>query len=40
VLARPSGTEPVIRIYAEARSETRAEELAATFGDAVRRAQN
>ena len=27
VLARPSGTEPVIRVYAEAREETRAREL-------------
>lgn len=27
VLARPSGTEPVIRVYAEARDRTRAEEL-------------
>jgi len=40
VLARPSGTEPVIRIYAEARTEKRAEELAAMFGDAVRRVQD
>ncbi|MFB6110583.1 MAG: phosphoglucosamine mutase [Halodesulfurarchaeum sp.] len=29
VLARPSGTEPVIRVYAEAREPARAEELAA-----------
>ncbi len=36
VLARPSGTEPVIRIYAEARSESRAEELADVFAGAVR----
>jgi len=28
VLARPSGTEPVVRIYAEARDESRARELA------------
>jgi phosphomannomutase/phosphoglucomutase len=28
VLARPSGTEPMVRIYAEARDEARAEELA------------
>jgi phosphomannomutase/phosphoglucomutase len=28
VLARPSGTEPMVRIYAEARNEARAEELA------------
>lgn len=30
VLARSSGTEPVVRVYAEARSADRAEELAAT----------
>ena len=28
MLARPSGTEPMVRIYAEAREESRAEELA------------
>ncbi|WP_255151128.1 phosphoglucosamine mutase [Halorarius halobius] len=28
VLARPSGTEPVVRVYAEARDRSRAEELA------------
>jgi phosphomannomutase/phosphoglucomutase len=28
VLARPSGTEPVVRVYAEARTEERARELA------------
>jgi phosphomannomutase/phosphoglucomutase len=28
VLARPSGTEPLVRVYAEARSESRAKELA------------
>ena len=39
VLARPSGTEPVIRIYAEARTEERAAELLAVFGDAVERAK-
>jgi len=38
VLARPSGTEPVIRIYAEARSQDRAAALAATFTDPVERA--
>ncbi|MFC6764947.1 phosphoglucosamine mutase, partial [Natrinema soli] len=27
VLARPSGTEPLVRIYAEAREGDRAEEL-------------
>jgi phosphomannomutase/phosphoglucomutase len=40
VLARPSGTEPVIRIYAEARTEKRAQELADMFGDALRRVQH
>jgi phosphomannomutase/phosphoglucomutase len=35
VLARPSGTEPVIRIYAEARDGDRAAALAARFEDAV-----
>jgi phosphomannomutase/phosphoglucomutase len=39
VLARPSGTEPVMRIYAEARTESRADELLAIFGDAVERAR-
>ena len=38
VLARPSGTEPVVRIYAEARSPDRAASLAATFTDPVERA--
>ncbi|WP_435100690.1 phosphoglucosamine mutase [Halarchaeum sp. P4] len=38
-LARPSGTEPVVRVYAEARSESRAEELASSFADALRAAQ-
>jgi len=38
VLARPSGTEPVIRVYAEARTEQRAEELLDVFGDAVQQA--
>jgi phosphomannomutase/phosphoglucomutase len=28
VLARPSGTEPVVRVYAEARTHDRAAELA------------
>jgi phosphomannomutase/phosphoglucomutase len=37
VLARPSGTEPVIRIYAEARSRERAEELAAIMTDPVQK---
>ncbi len=35
VLARPSGTEPLIRLYAEARDETRAETLLETFADAI-----
>ncbi|WP_123535133.1 phosphoglucosamine mutase [Halosimplex salinum] len=35
VLARPSGTEPVVRIYAEARSADRAEDLADQLYDAV-----
>ncbi len=35
VLARPSGTEPVVRVYAEARARDRAEELAATLVAAV-----
>jgi len=38
VLARPSGTEPAIRIYAEAHTRDRAEELLAVFGDPVERA--
>ena len=35
VLARPSGTEPVIRVYAEARSADRAEDLANRLYDPV-----
>ncbi|GAB3032441.1 phosphoglucosamine mutase [Natronobiforma cellulositropha] len=35
VLARPSGTEPLVRIYAEAREETRAETLAADMHAAL-----
>jgi phosphomannomutase/phosphoglucomutase len=35
VLARPSGTEPVIRVYAEARDHARAESLLAEMVDAV-----
>lgn len=35
VLARPSGTEPVVRIYAEARERARAEELASRLYDAA-----
>jgi len=34
-LARPSGTEPVVRVYAEARSADRAAELAGSLHDAV-----
>jgi phosphomannomutase/phosphoglucomutase len=36
VLARPSGTEPVLRVYAEAREPARARELAALFVDPLR----
>ena len=39
VLVRPSGTEPVVRIYAEARSEERASELAGEFATALRAAK-
>ena len=39
VLARPSGTEPVVRIYAEARSERRAEDLASRMAAALRDAK-
>ncbi|MCU4717531.1 phosphoglucosamine mutase [Halapricum hydrolyticum] len=35
VLARPSGTEPLIRVYAEARDPDRAEALAALMYDAI-----
>ncbi|WP_436902561.1 phosphoglucosamine mutase [Halovenus halobia] len=35
VLARPSGTEPVIRVYAEAREHSRAESLLAEMVEAV-----
>ncbi|MCH7661331.1 MAG: phosphoglucosamine mutase [Euryarchaeota archaeon] len=35
VLARPSGTEPVIRVYAEAHEKNRAEELASRLYDAA-----
>jgi len=34
-LTRPSGTEPLIRVYAEARERSRAEELAAATCDAL-----
>jgi phosphomannomutase/phosphoglucomutase len=35
VLARPSGTEPVVRVYAEARERGRAENLAETMVEAI-----
>ena len=35
VLARPSGTEPVVRVYAEARSSERAAELAAGMRERI-----
>ncbi|SNZ17607.1 phosphomannomutase / phosphoglucomutase [Natronoarchaeum philippinense] len=35
VLTRPSGTEPLIRVYAEARDKARAEELASAVTDAL-----
>ncbi|ADQ65867.1 phosphomannomutase [Halogeometricum borinquense DSM 11551] len=35
VLVRPSGTEPKVRVYAEARDEARAEDLAAGAKDAL-----
>ncbi len=35
VLARPSGTEPLVRVYAEARDRGRAEELAGSMHDAL-----
>ncbi|GAA0223018.1 phosphoglucosamine mutase [Haladaptatus pallidirubidus] len=39
VLARPSGTEPMVRIYAEARERHRAEELSREMEDALRTAK-
>jgi phosphomannomutase/phosphoglucomutase len=39
VLARPSGTEPVVRIYAEATTEERADELATELAGALRAAK-
>jgi phosphomannomutase/phosphoglucomutase len=38
VLARPSGTEPLVRVYAEAREKARAEELGERMVDAVENA--
>ncbi|QSG10367.1 phosphoglucosamine mutase [Halapricum desulfuricans] len=35
VLARPSGTEPLVRVYAEARDRDRAEQLASLMYDAI-----
>jgi phosphomannomutase/phosphoglucomutase len=35
VLARPSGTEPLVRVYAEARSRERAETLAGALEAAM-----
>lgn len=40
VLARPSGTEPVVRIYAEATRQERADELAGELANALREAKN
>lgn len=40
LLARPSGTEPVVRVYAEARDRDRAEELAEAMADAVEAARD
>jgi len=39
VLARPSGTEPMVRIYAEAREEPRAHDLAEEMATALRDAK-
>jgi len=39
VLARPSGTEPMVRIYAEAREESRARDLAEAMAAALRDAK-
>ncbi|WP_135829795.1 phosphoglucosamine mutase [Halorussus halobius] len=40
VLARPSGTEPIVRIYAEAREGARAEELATEMEGQLRAAKD
>lgn len=40
VLARPSGTEPMVRIYAEARDAARAEELATEMEGTLRAAKD
>ncbi|GAD51994.1 phosphomannomutase / phosphoglucosamine mutase [Halarchaeum acidiphilum MH1-52-1] len=40
VLARPSGTEPVVRVYAEARGASRARDLADGFAEALRAARD
>jgi phosphoglucosamine mutase len=37
VLVRPSGTEPVVRVLAEARDEVEAAQLCATIAGLVRR---
>ena len=39
VLARPSGTEPLVRVYAEARDADRAEELATAMVERIREAK-
>jgi len=39
VLARPSGTEPLVRVYAEAREETRAADLVETMAAALEAAK-
>jgi phosphomannomutase/phosphoglucomutase len=38
VLARPSGTEPLVRVYAEARDKARARDLAQSMVDAIENA--
>ncbi len=39
VLARPSGTEPLVRVYAEARDEARAQELVEELGETLENAR-